>query len=84
MTEHTAKIQKHKKLLELEDWRKKVKYILGERKTPGGVIVHTTVYNDDSKDIEYLRSKRKPKHIPSPHKDADLLTNFKGEEDDNS
>ena len=45
MTEHTAKIQKHKKLLELEDWRKKVKYILGERKTPGGVIVHTTVYN---------------------------------------
>ena len=79
MTEHTDKVKKHKKLIELENWRKKVKYILGERKTPGGVIVHTTVYNDDSKDIEYLRSKRKPKHIPSPHEDADLINHIGGE-----
>ena len=84
MTEHTDKVKKHKKLLELENWRKKVKCIIGECKTPGGVITHTTIYNDDSKDIEYLRSKRKPKHIPSPHKDADLLHNFKGEEDESN
>ena len=27
MTEHTDKVKKHKKLIELENWRKKVKYI---------------------------------------------------------
>ena len=73
MTQHADKVAHQRKLLKLEEWRKGVKYILSESKTPGGVIEHKTVYNDDSELIEYLRSKKQPKVIPSPHTDEELL-----------
>ena len=73
MTQHADKVAHQRKLLKLEEWRKKVKYILSESKTPGGVIEHKTVYNDDSELIEYLRSKKQNKIIESPHTDEELL-----------
>ena len=73
MTQYADKVEHQRKLSKLEEWRKKIKYIISECKTPGGVIKHRTVYNDDSELIEYLRSKRKNKIIESPHTEEELL-----------
>lgn len=82
MTQHADKVEQQRKLLKLEEWRKGVKYIHSESKTPGGIIEHKTVYNDGSELIEYLRSKKKSKVIPSPYTDEELLYMMKSAEHD--
>lgn len=80
MTQYADKVAHQRKLNKLEKWRKGIKYIMSVRKTPGGVIEHTTVYNDDSQLIEYLRSKRKPDFKESPHQDDELIQEMEAQE----
>ncbi len=84
MTEHTHKVIKQDKLNRLAKWRKGIKYVLGEKKSkkPGGVVVHRTVYKDDSEKIEYLRSKKKDEFIPSPYTDEELIYDMERESHD--
>ena len=79
MTQHTHKVIHQSKLIKLAKWRKGIKYMLGECKTPGGVLTHRTVYKDDSEKIEYFRSKKKNKTIPSPHSNDYLINQMERE-----
>jgi hypothetical protein len=81
MTEHTHKVIRQDKLNRLAKWRKGIKYTLGEKKSnaPGSVVVHRTVYKDDSEKIEYLRSKKKDEFIPSPYTDDELIDEMEKE-----
>ena len=83
MTQHTEKVIRQDKLNKLAEWRKGIKYIIGERKKKGSVVVvHQTIYKDDIESIEYLKSKRKTKFIPSPHSDDDLIYEMEREDYD--
>tara|TARA_R110001599_G_scaffold121604_2_gene293315 strand:- start:750 stop:962 length:213 start_codon:yes stop_codon:yes gene_type:complete len=46
---------------------------MGESIDNGQDVKHTTIYNDDSQLIEYLKTDRKTETIPSPHSDDELV-----------
>ena len=73
MTQHTEKVEQVRRRNRLDNWRKVIKFSLGETINNGEDVKHTTVYNDDSQTIEYLKSDRKTETIPSPHSDDDLV-----------
>tara|TARA_R110000764_G_scaffold27041_2_gene64231 strand:- start:941 stop:1153 length:213 start_codon:yes stop_codon:yes gene_type:complete len=53
---------------------------MGESIDNGQDVKHTTIYNDDSQLIEYLKTDRKTETIPSPHSDDELVdVMFRGE-----
>ena len=80
MTEHTHKVEQVRRRNRLNVWRKGVKFMLGQAIDNGKDVEHTTIYNDDSKTIEYLKSDRKTEIIPSPHTADDLVDMMLGNE----
>ena len=80
MTEHTHKVEQVRRRNRLDNWRKGIKFSLGQAIDDGKDVEHTTIYNDDSKTIEYLKSDRKTEIIPSPHKADDLVDMMLGDE----
>ena len=80
MTEHTQKVEQVRRRNRLDNWRKGIKFSLGETINNGEDVKHTTIYNDDSQLIEYLKTDRKNETIPSPHSDDELVdVMFRGE-----
>ena len=80
MTQHTDKVDQVRRRNRLDTWRKGVKFSMGESIDNGQDVKHTTIYNDDSQLIEYLKTDRKTETMPSPHSDdalVDLM--FRGE-----
>ena len=73
MTQHTEKVEQVRRRNRLDNWRKGIKFSLGETINNGEDVKHTTIYNDDSQTIEYLKSDRKTETIPSPHSEDDLV-----------
>ena len=73
MTQHTEKVEQVRRRNRLDNWRKGIKFSLGEAINNGEDVKHTTVYKDDSQTIEYLKSDRKTETIPSSHSDDDLV-----------
>ena len=80
MTEHTHKVEQVRRRNRLDNWRKGVKFMLGQAIDDGKDVEHTTIYNDDSKTIEYLKSDRKTEIIPSPHETNELVDMMLGDE----
>lgn len=80
MTQHTDKVDQVRRRNRLDSWRKGVKFSMGESIDNGQDVKHTTIYNDDSQLIEYLKTDRKTETIPSPHSDDELVdVIFRGE-----
>jgi len=80
MTQHTDKVDQVRRRNRLDAWRKGVKFSMGESIDNGQDVKHTTIYNDDSQLIEYLKTDRKTETIPSPHSDDELVdVMFRGE-----
>ena len=80
MTQHTDKVDQVRRRNRLDTWRKGVKFSMGESIDNGQDVKHTTIYNDDSQLIEYLKTDRKTETIPSPHSDDELVDSmFRGE-----
>jgi len=80
MTQHTDKVDQVRRRNRLDSWRKGVKFSMGESIDNGQDVKHTTIYNDDSQLIEYLKTDRKTETIPSPHSDDELVdVMFRGE-----
>ena len=80
MTQHTDKVDQVRRRNRLDSWRKGVKFSMGESIDNGQDVKHTTIYNDDSQLIEYLKTDRKTETIPSPHSDDELVDlMFRGE-----
>ena len=80
MTQHTEKVEQVRRRNRLHVWRKGIKFMLGQAIDNGKDVEHTTIYNDDSKTIEYLKSDRKTEIIPSPHETNDLVDMMLGDE----
>ena len=80
MTQHTEKVEQVRIRNRLNVWRKGIKFSLGQAIDNGKDVEHTTIYNDDSKTIEYLKSDRKTEIIPSPHETNDLVDMMLGDE----
>ena len=53
MTQHTEKVEQVRRRNRLNVWRKGIKFSLGQAIDNGKDVEHTTIYNDDSKTIEY-------------------------------
>ena len=80
MTQHTDKVDQVRRRNRLDTWRKGIKFSMGESIDNGQDVKHTTIYNDDSQLIEYLKTDRKTETIPSPHSDDELVdVMFRGE-----
>lgn len=80
MTQHTDKVDQVRRRNRLDSWRKGIKFSMGESIDNGQDVKHTTIYNDDSQLIEYLKTDRKTETIPSPHSDDELVdVMFRGE-----
>jgi len=80
MTQHTDKVDQVRRRNRLDSWRKGVKFSMGESIDNGQDVKHTTIYNDDSQLIEYLKTDRKTETMPSPHSDDELVDlMFRGE-----
>ncbi len=80
MTQHTDKVDQVRRRNRLDTWRKGIKLSMGESIDNGQDVRHTTIYNDDSQLIEYLKTDRKNETIPSPHSDDELVdVMFRGE-----
>jgi hypothetical protein len=80
MTQHTDKVDQVRRRNRLDTWRKGVKFSMGESIDNGQDVKHTTIYNDDSQLIEYLKTDRKTETMPSPHSDDELVDlMFRGE-----
>jgi len=73
MTQHTEKVEQVRRRNRLDNWRKGIKFSLGEAINNGADVKHTTIYNDGSQTIEYLKSDRKTETIPSPHSHDELV-----------
>jgi hypothetical protein len=69
MTQFTNNVQKQKALLHLEQWRKQVKYIYSD--TWEGT--RTTMYNDERKVIEDIKSDTILEITASPHRRRTLI-----------
>ena len=69
MTQFTNNVQKQKALLHLEQWRKQVKYIYSD--TWEGT--RTTMYNDERKIIEDIKSNTILEITASPHRRRTLI-----------
>jgi len=80
MTQHTEKVEQVRRRNRLNVWRKGIKFMLGQTIDNGKDVEHTTIYNDDSKTIEYLKSGRKTEIIPSPHEPNELVDMMLGDE----
>ena len=69
MTQFTSNVEKQLALLELEEWRKQVKYIHSD--TWEGT--RTTMYNDERKIIEDIKSNTILEITASPHRRRTLI-----------
>ena len=69
MTQFTNDVQKQEALLYLEQWRKQVKYIYSD--TWEGT--RTTMYNDERKVIENIKSDTILEITASPHRRRTLI-----------
>ena len=69
MTQFTNNVQKQEALLYLEQWRKQVKYIHSD--TWEGT--RTTMYNDERKVIEDIKSDTILEITASPHRRRTLI-----------
>ena len=73
MTQYKDEVEKQRRSNRLAVWRKGIKMSYGLAIDNGKDVEHTTIYNDDSQTIEYLKSDRKTETIPSPHSEDDLV-----------
>jgi hypothetical protein len=55
-------------------------FMVGQAIDGGKDVMHTTIYNDDSQNIEYLKSDRKTEITPSPHSIDELVKMMMGSE----
>tara|TARA_R110002051_G_C8756747_1_gene501046 strand:+ start:1215 stop:1445 length:231 start_codon:yes stop_codon:yes gene_type:complete len=69
MTQFTSNVEKQLALLELEEWRKRIKYIYSD--TWEGT--RTTMYNDERKIIEDIKSNTILEITASPHRRRTLI-----------
>lgn len=67
MTEFTSEVEKQRALLELEEWRKQIKYL---HSNDGLKVVK---FNDESKHIYKAGTSILIDHIPSPHRRRTLI-----------
>ena len=69
MTQFTSEVEKQAALIELEKWRRQVKYIYSD--TWEGT--RTTMYNDERKVIEDIKSDTILEITASPHRRRTLI-----------
>jgi len=69
MTQFTSEVEKQAALIELEKWRRQVKYIYSD--TWEGT--RTTMYNDERKVIEDIKSDAILEITASPHRRRTLI-----------
>lgn len=69
MTQFTSEVEKQAALIQLEQWRKQVKYIHSD--TWEGT--RTTMYNDERKVIEDIKSDTIIEITASPHRRRTLI-----------
>jgi hypothetical protein len=80
MTQHADKVEQVRRRNRLGAWRKGIKFMLGQAIDGGKDVMHTTIYNDDSQTIEYLKSDRKTEITLSPHSIDELVDMMMGSE----
>ena len=69
MTQFTSEVEKQAALIELEKWRRQIKYIHSD--TWEGT--RTTMYNDDRKKVEDIKSDAILEITASPHRRRTLI-----------